>query len=117
MESNLLQAAFKQLQGLEALTEDDINISNPDDELDDFLKSYEVEPDEEEAETIIDPEAETEDELEGSYAGKVILDCCVCHSKIYKDPSEVEVDEEGNVVNLEEECPYCYSTDGFKVIG
>ena len=67
MESNLLQEAFKQLEGLGALTEEDINISNPDEELDNFLKSYQVDPDEEEAtETdveIIDPEAEDEEEL------------------------------------------------------
>ena len=47
MESILLQEAFKQLEGLGALTEADINITNPDDELDDFLKSYDVDPDEE----------------------------------------------------------------------
>ena len=120
MESNLLQEAFKQLEGLGALTEEDINISNPDEELDNFLKSYQVDPEVEEEETdieIIDPETEDEEELQDSYEGKVILDCCVCHSKIYKDPSEVEVDEDGCVVNLDTECPYCYSSDGFKVVG
>ena len=68
MESNLLQEAFKQLEGLGALTEEDINISNPDEELDNFLKSYQVDPDDEEEATeadveIIDPEAEDEEEL------------------------------------------------------
>lgn len=68
MESNLLQEAFKQLEGLGALTEEDINISNPDEELDNFLKSYQVDPDDAEEATetdveIIDPEAEDEEEL------------------------------------------------------
>ena len=68
MESNLLQEAFKQLEGLGALTEEDINISNPDEELDNFLKSYQVDPDDAEESTetdveIIDPEAEDEEEL------------------------------------------------------
>ena len=42
---------------------------------------------------IIDPDANNEDELSDSYVGKVVLDCSVCHSKIYKDPSEIVIDE------------------------
>ena len=50
--------------------------------------------------------------------GKVILDCNVCHSLIYKDPSEVIIDDDGENCNDEEECPYCFSTgDGYKLIG
>ena len=66
---------------------------------------------------VIDPEAETEEEVEDSYTDKVILDCNVCHSKIYKDPSEIEVCEEDDCVNKDEECPFCYSMDGYKIIG
>ena len=29
--------------------------------------------------SIIDPEAETTEDLQDNYIGKVILDCCVCH--------------------------------------
>ena len=67
--------------------------------------------------TVYDMDAETEDDLEDSYVGKVILDCCVCHSKIYKDKSEVSIDEEQGIANIDMECPYCYSQEGFKVIG
>lgn len=67
--------------------------------------------------SIIDPEAETEDELSDSYIGKVILDCCVCHSKLYKSKEDVTLDDEGLLANVGEECPYCYTPDGFKVIG
>lgn len=67
--------------------------------------------------TVYDMDAETEDDLEDSYVGKVILDCCVCHSKIYKDKSEVSIDEEQEIANIDMECPYCYSQEGFKVIG
>lgn len=67
--------------------------------------------------SIIDPEAETEEELQDNYVGKVILDCCVCHSKLYKNKDEVTVDETGELANVGEECPYCFTPDGFKVIG
>ena len=67
--------------------------------------------------TIFDMDAETEDDIEDSYIGKVIIDCNVCHSKIYKDKDEVVIDDETNNANIDMECPYCYSTDGFKVIG
>lgn len=68
-------------------------------------------------EDIIDPLAQTEEDLQDSYIGKVILDCSICQSKIYKDPSEVEVNEDGTLANVGDECPYCRSCDGFKIIG
>lgn len=67
--------------------------------------------------TIYDVDAENESELEDSYIGKVILDCNVCHSKLYKDKADVVIDEESKDANIDMECPYCYSVDGFKVIG
>lgn len=84
-----------------------------DDELDAFMNSY---TDDNEIE-VIDTDAQKDNDLEDSYAGKVILDCKICHSKLYKNPEEVEIDESGELVNKDEECPYCYSTDGFKIIG
>lgn len=107
----ILSEAFKQL---DMLTEETFSI-DPDglEELKDFEEKDEVI----ETEDIIDPKAETEEELEDSYVGKVILDCCVCHSKLYKDAEEVVLSEDETVANADEECPFCYSTDGFKVIG
>lgn len=67
--------------------------------------------------SIIDPEAETTEDLQDNYIGKVILDCCVCHSKLYKAKEEVTIDENGELANVGEECPYCFTPDGFKVIG
>lgn len=51
------------------------------------------------------------------HVGDAILDCCVCHSKVFKPVEEIKVDEETQVANKGEECPYCYSVDGFKVVG
>lgn len=73
--------------------------------------------DTENIEEIIDPLATTEEDLKDSYIGKVILDCTICQSKIYKDAADVVLDEAGKFANVGEACPYCQSTDGFKVIG
>ena len=66
---------------------------------------------------IIDPEAETEADLQDNYIGKVILDCCVCHSKLYKNKEEVVLSDTEDLANVGEECPYCFTPDGFKVVG
>ena len=109
--SQYLQEAFKQFKLLEG-EEFNIDASGIED-----MKSF-IEDDEAVDFTdIIDPEAETEEELEDSYIGKVILDCKVCHSKIYKSAEDVNYDEETETANEGEECPFCYSVDGFDIVG
>lgn len=101
-------------RALNALNEDIFSLdADGVGKLSDFTQNDDLEDDVQ----IIDPEAETEDDLQDNYIGKVILDCCVCHSKLYKDKSEVDVDETGELANVGEECPYCFTPDGFKVIG
>ena len=109
---NYLQEALNRV----SLLEDEIDLKSANIEE---IKSMLPDKSEEEIDfvDIIDPEAETEDQLEDSYIGKVILDCCVCHSKIYKNADEVKYDEEADVCNEGEECPFCYSTDGFTIVG
>jgi hypothetical protein len=107
---NFINEAFKKL---EMLNEEEFSLTK--DGLQDLAKFRDG--DDLDVITVIDSEAETEDDLQDSYIGKVILDCEVCHSKIYKDPSEVTIDNELNIANNEEECPYCYSQEGFKVVG
>lgn len=113
MKKEYLSEAFRQL---ELLNEEDFNLSTTADnsDLKDFLDNDDISV---MSLDVIDPEAETEEDLEDSYTGKVILDCCVCHSKLYKDKEEVTVDEEEDLANTDEECPFCYSNDGFKIIG
>ncbi len=82
------------------------------------LKAFEIEDAKApETETVIDPLAETEKDLEDSYMGNVILECDICKSKIFKKPEEVVINEEDNLANESEECPYCFTPGGFKVIG
>ena len=111
MANAYITEAFKRLNMLD---EDVFDVT--DDGIQE-LKDFEDDSETDETVDIIDPEAENEDELEDSYVGKVILDCCVCHSKIYKNKEEVHLSDDETIANADEECPYCYSTDGFKVIG
>ena len=106
-----LTEAFK---ALDALNEDTFSVSD-----DGIKKLAEFEDNDDLVDeiTVYDTDAEDTEDLEDSYVGKVIVDCNVCHSKIYKDKSDVVIDEETQNANIDEECPYCYSTDGFKVIG
>lgn len=109
---NYLSEAFKRL---EILDEDVFNLTK--DGLED-LKDFEEDSDEEEEIIdVIDPDAESEEDLEDSYIGKVILDCEVCHTDIYKDKEDITIDEETQLANVGEECPYCFSNEGFKIIG
>lgn len=107
--SQYLSEAFKKL---DTLNEDTFTIS--DNGLEDFVK-FKDEDEFEDIVDVIDPEATTVDELQDSYVGKVILDCCVCHSKIYKDVEDVIIKDD--IANEGEECPFCYTPDGYKVIG
>lgn len=103
--------AFK---ALNALDEDVFSVSDDGIEK---LSAFEDDDTVSDDITIYDVDAEDESELEDSYIGKVILDCNVCHSKLYKDKADVVIDDESGNANIDMECPYCYSVDGFKVIG
>lgn len=111
MSKNYLSEAFKEMELLES---DSFSFNKTgaaelgnfmeDDTLDDF-------------ETVIDPEALTEDELQDSYIGMGILACDVCHSMIYKAIEEIAIDEESQLANVGQLCPYCFNGDGFKIVG
>lgn len=109
---NYLSEAFQELKILEE-EKFDLMDSSETQEMSDFVNN-DTSLDYEE---IIDPLATTEEELQDSYVGKVILDCVVCQSKIYKSPEEIILDETEELANVGEECPYCQSVDGYKIIG
>lgn len=108
---NYLSEAFKKL---DFLTEEDFSLYN-NDSIDDMgqLLADPGTP----SQDVIDPEAETEDELQDTYIGKVILHCPVCNSMVYKNVEDIVKDDVEELVNVGEECPYCYTSEGFKVIG
>lgn len=108
-----LAEAFKQL---DLLNEEDYNLSTDSSAIEDAIDMLDKN-DKIMSMDIIDDEADNEEELQDSYNGKVILDCCVCHSKLYKDKEDVIIDDETDLANVGEECPFCYTNDGYYVIG
>lgn len=113
MENNYLAEAFKKL----SLLEDEFNFSADKDAIDELSYFVSDDIDEIPEETIIDPEAHEEDELQDHYIGKVVMECQCCHSRMYKDPAEVVIDDDSGLANIEEECPICGNTCGYTVIG
>ena len=69
-------------------------------------------------EKIVDLDATSADELLGSYAGKVIIQCPQCMTMFYKNPEDIEVSEDNpEIVNVSETCQHCGNTSGYTVIG
>lgn len=109
MSNAYLRNAFKML---DALNEDVFDVSDEGiSQLADTLNT------EDNTVNIIDPEAESEEGIQDSYMGKAILECEVCHSLIYKNKDEIKIDDESQLANIDEECPYCFSTNGYKIVG
>ena len=113
--SQYINEAFKQFRMLnesEDFSLDPMGLDN----LNSFMdRAMEDEDDDLEID-IIDPETTEQDELKQSYIGKVICDCNVCHSNVFYNKEDITVDEDG-VVNVEDECPYCMSNDGYTIVG
>lgn len=110
--SEILKEAFKELQSLkeDTFSFDKEGIFN----LDKFLKFDDVAPD---TISVIDPAAESEDQLQKSYEGDVILKCCVCGQLIYKDTADVVIDPDLQRANVEEDCPHCGCVGGYEIVG
>lgn len=111
MDRTYLQEAFQAMQLLEeedfrlddAGIKDILDFQNHD-ELNDIVD-------------VVDPEAETEEEVKDSYVGNVVLVCEVCKSPIFKAPEDIVIEEGSDIANIQDECPICHSQDGFKIIG
>lgn len=105
--------AFQELKGLDEAT---FSFDKPGILA---LKHYINDDGEEETTTVAvaDPSAETSDDMKDDYDGEVILKCSTCGGLICKEPSQVVVDEQTQLANVEEECPYCYNVGGYEVVG
>lgn len=69
-------------------------------------------------EKIVDLDAKTEEDIQPSYVGKVIIQCPQCMTLFYKKPEDIErSDENDEFVNIGEECQHCGNTSGYAVIG
>lgn len=103
-----LQEAFSKLNMIES-SEFDLLDPEEKDAMKNFLDDDAVEAEDVD---IIDPQAEDESELEDSYIGKIIVQCPVCRSLIYK--TQEELNEMGDEPQT---CPYCFSVENFDIIG
>lgn len=117
---SIINEAFAALEELDeqifSLSEADITDDDVFDNLETFLDTEEESEDGDTA-IVIDPIAETEDELEDSYVGKCIIKCEVCGSLQYVNPEEITIEEDSNIVGMDIECPLCYSNEGYTIIG
>lgn len=108
---NYLKEAFKELE----LLDEEVFPFNKDGAAD--LQKFLDGDITDDTESIIDPEADREEDLQKSYEGKVIISCKICHDMQYEDPQDIVIDEESDYVNVGEECPSCSSVDGYKIVG
>ena len=108
--SQILEA-FQELQGLKEAT---FSFNKPGIlDLQSFLDDS-FEPDDV---VVIDASADDETQLQDNYNDEVTLKCCVCGGFMSKPISEVVIDPETQRANINEECPCCYNTGGYKVVG
>lgn len=110
MAFDYINEAFKKLDLLEEqMFDTSLNGIN---ELSDFLDNDNTE----EIIRVIDPEADTLEDVQESYVGKVIINCNICHSHIFENKEDIKIEEDG-AVNIEDQCPYCGETEGFTIVG
>ena len=101
----------------EQLTENHkVNLNDPE-EVEKAVEEIEDETPLDEAERIIDVDAETVDKLKDSYLGQVILVCKKCRTPMFKAPEDVKKDEETGFYNVEDECSHCGAQEGFELGG
>lgn len=109
--SQYINEAFKKFRLIEDFEEFPLNPEGLDN-----LGSFMSQALDDETVDVYDLEAEAQEDLKKSYVGKVICDCNVCHSNIFYNKEDIVINDEG-VVNADDECPYCMSTDGYTIIG
>lgn len=110
---NYFKEAFQKL----SLLEQDFPIDADKDKTDELAAFIADDREAVPEEPVFDTAAENEDELQDNYVGKVIIECECCHSKFYKEPDDVIIDEETELANVDEECPFCNATMGYTIIG
>lgn len=110
--TNYLNEAFSQLN---MLNEESFELDRKGIEA---LADFEDAQDKAEEEIdVIDVDADDDDKIQDEYINKVILECPVCDSLHYEDKEKIHFDEDSDVVDIGEPCPYCAQEDGFKIVG
>lgn len=113
MDNNYILDAFASLDLLEADFE--LGSAAGKEDIEKFVKADEEAPFEEK---VIDPEADTVDELKDHYVGKVICTCNACKQAIFVDPASLGDVEDKNAVLMDNTCLNCGKKGfGFTVEG
>ena len=100
-------------QALDSLNEDTFSV---DTEGIKKLQDFVTNDDSVDELSVFDLDAEDDEAAaKNCHDGDLILNCSVCHSDIYKPADDVVVDDETGLACTGMECPYCFSTDGYKV--
>ena len=107
MDNNYILEAFASLDLLEADFE--LGSAAGKEDIEKFVKADEEAPFEEK---VIDPEADTVDELKDHYVGKVICTCNACKQAIFVDPASLGDVEDKNAVLMDNTCLNC-GKEGF----
>lgn len=69
-------------------------------------------------EKIVDLDADSPEDIQPSYVGKIIIQCPQCMTMFYKDESDIERPEDDEtIVNVGEVCQHCGNEDGYTLIG
>ena len=108
-----LREAFQELAILNEAEEFNLSDEEQIKKMDDFMKGDEFD----EVQMVIDVDAEGMDELEPSYEGKIICQCPICKSLVYKAEEDIVEDPTSEYVNVEEACPYCREEGGMLIVG
>lgn len=106
--------AFKELDELE----DDVDLQSEEDvkKAVDFLNGDTDNTDH--LEMVVDIDADTEEDLQDSYIGEILLMCPACHTLHYAHEEDIVRDEEEpDFVNVGEPCPHCKQENGFEIKG
>lgn len=100
-------------QALDSLNEDTFSV---DTEGIKKLQDFVTNDDSVDELSVFDLDAEDDEAAaKNCHDGDLILNCSVCHSDIYKPADDVVVDDETGLACTGMECPYCFSTDGYKI--
>ena len=120
VEPNSLHESFKRVDKTEALMEEYYKVSNTRD-LEDAKEEREDEIAKAKLakiEKIVDLDAESPEDLQPSYVGKMIIQCPQCMTLFYKDPSDVvHSEDDPDTVNVGEKCQHCGNEEGYSIIG
>ena len=68
-------------------------------------------------EQVVDIDAESAEDLRDSYVGDAILVCDKCKFRFFRPIDWLKKDAQSGLYNVEDECPHCGATLGFKCVG